>query len=77
MTVYSPQQAPSTAPAWIVELRARLAAEKKAAEAEKARAKQARIQIVIARKRRTRASRREQFIQWFARSLEAGDESEG
>jgi hypothetical protein len=74
MEMYSPELAPSTTPAWIVELRTRLAAEKKAAKAEKVRAKaqakQARIQVVIAYRRRTRASRREQFIQWFAASLE-------
>jgi hypothetical protein len=71
MTVYSPQRAPSTAPAWIAELRARLEAEKKAAKTEQAAAKAARIQVASARKRRARADRRRaQFINWFAHHLD-------
>jgi hypothetical protein len=67
----------NTVPAWTIELRMRLAAQQKAAEAEKTAAKAARVQIANARKRRTRASHREQFINWFAASLEREDESSG
>ena len=70
----------NTAPAWIVELRGRLEAEKKAAVAAKlaakAAAKQAHIQVAIARKRRARAGHREQFINWFANSLAHDGESD-
>ena len=59
----------NTAPAWTIELRMRLAAQQKAAEAEKTAAKAARVQIANARMRRTRAGHREQFINWFANSL--------
>jgi hypothetical protein len=73
MTVYSPKRAPSTAPKWLGELRMRLAAQQKAAEAEKTAAKATRVRIANARKRRARVKRREQFVNWFAASLERED----